>query len=70
MNLCLAVLVTKKLENIVQLPIAYEIEKLNLIFRSTQEAEEIPRPFVFYLNVGQSLLGRHRKFDQVLIANH
>ena len=70
MNLCLAVLVTKKLENIAQLPIAYEIEKLNLIFRSTQEAEEIPRPFVFYLNVGQSLLGKYRKFDQVLTANH
>ena len=53
-----------------QLPIAYEIEKLNLVFRSTQEAEEIPRPLVFYLNVGQSLLGKYRKFDQVLTANH
>ncbi len=50
MNLCLAVLVTKKLVNIVQLPIAYEIEKLNLIFRSTREAgEKIPRPLAFLL---------------------
>ena len=30
------------------LPIAYEIEKLNLIFRSTREAgEKIPRPLAF-----------------------
>lgn len=38
----------QELVNIVQLPIAYEIEKLNLIFRSTREAgEKIPRPLAF-----------------------
>ncbi|VTZ92037.1 hypothetical protein LREP572_01439 [Limosilactobacillus reuteri] len=53
-----------------QLPIAYEIEKLNLIFRSTREAEEKFLDLsLFYSNVGQSLLGKHRKSDQALIAN-